>query len=163
MNLPNTTRHAGCDTKAIFKRNKDDLNIEFLLSKMIALLRKKIDFLFSHSLEKNKLIHTVTIGMEYKYIYISSSSSSSCHAISTDIPDHLSPPLPIVHCFRHVICDTSRIGTDLLYVGSSWSSRLYSSMWGGPRKYITYELVPTSLAVSRMSGSSNFDSFRDGW
>ena len=28
---------------------------------------------------------------------------------------------------------------------------------------IIYEHVPTSPAVSRMSGSSNFDSFRDGW
>ena len=30
----------------------------------------------------------------------SSSSSSSCHAISTDIPDPLSSPVSIVHCFR---------------------------------------------------------------
>ena len=29
--------------------------------------------------------------------------------------------------------------------------------------YITYVLVPTSPAVSRMSGLSNLDSFRDGW
>ncbi len=28
---------------------------------------------------------------------------------------------------------------------------------------MTYELVPTSPAVSRMSGSSSLDSFRDGW
>ena len=28
------------------------------------------------------------------------SSSLLCLAISTDIPDPLSPPLPIVHCFR---------------------------------------------------------------
>ena len=32
-----------------------------------------------------------------------------------------------------------------------------------PREYITYELIPTSSAVSRMSSSSNFDSFRDRW
>ena len=32
----------------------------------------------------------------------SSSSSSSCRSISMDIPDTLSPFLPIVHCFRHV-------------------------------------------------------------
>ena len=36
-------------------------------------------------------------------------------------------------------------------------------MWRGPQEYITYEFVPTSPAVSRMSSSSNFDSFRDGW
>ena len=33
----------------------------------------------------------------------------------------------------------------------------------GPLVYITYELVSASPAVSCMSGSSNFDSFRDGW
>ena len=33
----------------------------------------------------------------YIYIYISSSSSSSSRAASTDIPDPLSPLLPIVH------------------------------------------------------------------
>ena len=36
-------------------------------------------------------------------------------------------------------------------------------MWRGPQEYITFELYPTSLAVSSMSGSSNFDSFCDGW
>ena len=36
-------------------------------------------------------------------------------------------------------------------------------MWTGPQEYMTYELVSTSLAVSHMSGSTNFDSFRDGW
>ena len=36
-------------------------------------------------------------------------------------------------------------------------------MWRDPLEYITYGLVPTSQAVSRMSGSSNLDSFRDGW
>ena len=34
-------------------------------------------------------------------------SASSCHAISMDIPDPLSPPLPIVHCFRQVFRATS--------------------------------------------------------
>ena len=38
-----------------------------------------------------------------------------------------------------------------------------SSMWRGLQEYITYELVPTSLAVFCRSGSSKFDSFRDGW
>ena len=49
------------------------------------------------------------------------------------------------------------------YVRSSWSSCLCTSMWRGPQEYISYELVPTSPAVSYMSGSSNFDSFRNGW
>ena len=36
-------------------------------------------------------------------------------------------------------------------------------MWKGRQLYVAYEFVLTSPAVSRMSGSSNFDSFRDGW
>ena len=35
-------------------------------------------------------------------------------------------------------------------------------MWKGPQEYIAYEFVLTSPAVSRMSGSFNLDSFRDG-
>ena len=85
--------------------------------------------------------------------------SSSCYTVSTDISDPLSPPLPIVHCFWQVFWATSSICTELLYVCLSWMSRLCSSLRRGPQEYITYELVPTSLAVSRMSGLSNFDSF----
>ena len=80
-----------------------------------------------------------------------------------DIPDPLSPHLPIIHCFQQILRATSCIGTKLLYVGSSWTSCLCSSMWRGPQAYITYELVLTSPAVSRVSASSNFDSFCDGW
>ena len=78
-------------------------------------------------------------------------------------PGPSSGPFSIVHCFRQVFRATSRIGTELLYVGSSWSSCLCSSMWKGPKEYVTYEFVFISPAVSRMSGSSNLDSFRDGW
>ena len=92
-----------------------------------------------------------------------SSSSSSRHAINTNIPDPLLPPLLLVHCFQQVFRVTSCIGKELLDVGSSWSSCLCSSMWSGPQEYIPYELVPTSPAVSHMPGSSNFDCFRDGW
>ena len=60
-----------------------------------------------------------------QYVYISScqdifehsfqcSLSSSCHAISKDILDPLSPFLPIVHCFQQVFI---QIGTELLYLG----------------------------------------------
>ena len=93
----------------------------------------------------------------YIYIYI---SSSSCHAVSTDISDLLSPPL---HCFWPVFRATSSIGTELLYVCSSLTSCLCSSLRRGPQEYMTYKSVPTSPAVPCMSGSSNFDSFRDGW
>ena len=58
------------------------------------------------------------------------SSSSSCHAISIDIPDPLSPPLPIVHCYWQVLRATSSIGTELLHVSSSWMSCLCSSIEG---------------------------------
>ena len=78
----------------------------------------------------------------------SSSTSSSRRAISTDIPDALSPPLFIVHCFQQVFRVTSCIGTELLYVGSSLSPGLYSSMWRCPQEYIPCELVltfPTSV------------------
>ena len=92
----------------------------------------------------------------------SSSSLSPCCAISMDIPDPLSPPLPIVHCFWQVFWAISPIGIELLYVGLSWLSCLCSSMWRGPQEYIIYELVPTSLAVYCLSGSSNLNSFRDG-
>ena len=57
---------------------------------------------------------------------------------------------------------TSCIGPELLYVGSSWSSCLYSSMWRSPQEHVLYEFVPTSPAVSRMSGSFNLCSFCDG-
>ena len=59
-------------------------------------------------------------------------STSSCHAISTDISDPLSPLLPIVHRFRQVLMATPRILTELLYVGPSWSPCFCSAMWRGP-------------------------------
>ena len=72
---------------------------------------------------------------------------------------HGSPwPSPATHHSRSVF-----IGIELLHIGSSWSSCLYSSMWKGPLEYVPYEFVPTSPAESRTSGSSNLDSFRDGW
>ena len=51
-----------------------------------------------------------------------SSSSSSYRAGSTDIPDPLSPLLPIVHRPRQVFRTTSCILTQLLNVRSCWSS-----------------------------------------
>ena len=38
------------------------------------------------------------------------------------------------------------ISTELLYIGSSWSTCLCSSMWRGPQDYIAYEFVFTSPA-----------------
>ena len=94
---------------------------------------------------------------------VTSWSSSSCDAISTVIPNPLSPHLPIIHYFQQVLIATSCIGTDLLFISSSWSSCLCSSIWMGPQEYITFVSVLTSPALSCMSGSSNLDSFCDGW
>ena len=60
------------------------------------------------------------------------SSSSSCHALSTDIPDPLLPPLPIVHHLQLVLRATPRIFTKLLYVSSSRSPCFCSAMLRGP-------------------------------
>ena len=95
-------------------------------------------------------------------VLFGTSSSSSCRGASTDIPDPLSPLLPIVHRLRKVFRATSRILTQLLNVCSSWSSCFCPAICGGPQEYITYKLVPASPAVSCMSSSSNLDCFRDG-
>ena len=77
--------------------------------------------------------------------------------------DSLPPSFSIVHRFQQVFKATSCIRAELFYVHSSLSSWLRSSIWSGPQEYITYEFIPTSPAVSRMSGLSNLDSFHDGW
>ena len=77
--------------------------------------------------------------------------------------DPLSTPFSVIHRFRQVLRAPSRIGTELLYVGSSWLSCFARPCEWGPQEYVTYEFVLTSTAVSRMRDSSNFDSFRDGW
>ena len=89
------------------------------------------------------------------------SSSSSCRAASADIPDPLSPFLPIIHRLRQVFRVTSCVLTQLLYVSPCWSSHSCTSICGGPQEYIAYELVLASPAVSCVSGSSNLYSFRD--
>ena len=58
-------------------------------------------------------------------------SSSSRRAASTDIPDPLSPRLPIIHRLRQVFRVTSSIITELLYVCSSRSSCFGLAMCGG--------------------------------
>ena len=79
-------------------------------------------------------------------------SSSSCRAASTDIPDPLSPLLPIVHCLWQVFRATSCILTAAGYMFELVVLLLLGHMWGSI----------ASPAVSCMSGSSNLDSFRDG-
>ena len=61
--------------------------------------KKHVDFLLKMTMFNNIPVKT------------SSSSSSSCRAASTDIPDPLSPLLPIVHRFWQVFRATSHILT----------------------------------------------------
>ena len=53
---------------------------------------------------------------------------SSYHAASMDLPDPLLPPISIVHHSWKVFQATSGIGPELLYIGSSWSFCICSSM-----------------------------------
>ena len=112
--------------------------------------------------ESRKSIISVCLD-DYTASSSSSSSSSSYHAANTDLTDPLSLLVSIVYSFREVFRATSCIGTELLYIGSSWSSNICSSLWSVPLKYVAYESVLTSPAVFCMSGSSNLDNFRDGW
>ena len=82
------------------------------------------------------------------------------HAISTDIPDPLSPFVSIVHRFRLVFYATCSISTERLYIGSSKSPSHFSSVWRSPQEYITYESVLISPVVSHISCLSNSDGFR---
>ena len=74
-------------------------------------------------------------------------------------PDSFLPPVSIVHCSREVFQATSLISREYLFISSSWSSKLRSSMWRGPQEYIAYAFVLNSPPVSRMSGASNLNSF----
>ena len=79
--------------------------------------------------------------------------------ISLTISRHL---FHIVHRSWWIFQATFSIDTELLYIGSSWSSCLCLSMERGPQEYIAYKLVLTSPLESCMSSSSNMDNFRDG-
>ena len=102
------------------------------------------------------------------YGFIDSNGGISCdfehlhHHDHQDIPDPLSPLLPIIHRLWQVFWATSRILTQLLNLCSSWSSCFCPTICESPQEYITYDLILDSPAVSCMSGSSNLDSFRDG-
>ena len=79
--------------------------------------------------------HTHTHIYIYIYMYIYIYIMSRCQHRS---PWTLSPPISIIHCSWEVFKATSYIGTELLF-------------------------FLTSPAVFHMSGSSNLDSFHDGW
>ena len=137
--------------------NKLKINLKILYKKLKIQSNKKTEIPTHHFCIVNYRPKSLCLQSTFKKKYITiqnkmnkSYTSSSFHAISTDIPDPLSPPLPNVHRFCQVLGATSRISTELLYVGSSWSSCLCTSMWRGPQEYITYELVPTFPAVSHI-------------
>ena len=73
-----------------------------------------------------KLFRAVKGGSIIQYKSSSSSSSSSCRAASTDIPDPLSPLLPIFHRLWQVFRATSRI---LTLGRCPWCSRYRRRNW----------------------------------
>ena len=90
------------------------------------------------------------------------SSSSSCRSASADIPDPLSPFLPNhssppAGLQGYILCPHIVAVCKFVLV-----VLLFTSICGGPQEYIAYELVLASPAVSRVSGSSDLYSFRDG-
>ena len=71
------------------------------------------------------------------------SSSSSCRPTSTDIPDFLSPLLPIIHRFWQVFRATSRILAQLLYVRAG----LPAFAWPYPGVHSSTLLMSSSLLL----------------
>ena len=108
------------------------------------------------------LSELISVARQYLPVAGIETRLTPCYAASTDIPDPLSPLVPIFHRFWQVLRATSRILTELLYVSSSWSLCFCSAMCRGPGENITYEPVVSSPAVSCMTGSYNLDSFPDG-
>ena len=78
---------------------------------------------------------SLTLSRHFSLSFIASGRSSGLHPVSS-----------------HNCCMYVRAGHPAF-------ARPYAGVHKG---YITYELVPASLAVSCMSGSSNLDSFHDG-
>ena len=89
----------------------------------------KTEYMWFNQRDDISTVNGDPLKLEDKFTYWGSSvSSSSCHAITMDIPDPLSPLLPIVHCFRQVLRATFCIFTELLNVDSGWSPCLCSAM-----------------------------------
>ena len=98
-------------------------------------------------------IYICTYICMYKYM------SSSCRAASMDLPDSLLPPISFVHPSPATSC----IGTELLYIGSSWSSNLCLSTRKGSHEYI---FMSSSLLLQQCSACLvclALIVFHDGW
>ena len=69
----------------------------------------------SQNLKMTLTLHPWTIDIIFTFNWCANhsyiSSSSSCRAASTDIPDHLSPLLPIIHRLRQGFWVTSCVLT----------------------------------------------------
>ena len=104
-------------TRVVLKKFSKEIFKNFKLFCGPSLL-ENINFLshlfYNKPFQTHTFTHTQTYTHTHTHTHIS--SSSSCHAISPDIPDTLSSPLPIVHCFRQIFRAASRIGTKLLCV-----------------------------------------------
>ena len=68
-------------------------------------------------------------------------------------------PFPVTLLYR-LLLPASLQGYISYRHGAAVCRFLLVVLWRGPQEYINYEFVLTSPAVSCMSGSSNFDSFR---
>ena len=84
-----------------------------------------------------------------------------------DFLDPLSPLVSIVHCSRQIFQATSCIGTELQYVGSSWSSNLCTSMWRDPFTLIERLRINTVsqnilICLSNIERIGSFDSLLIG-
>ena len=91
----------------------------------------------------------------------------SSHKMYSNYHHHHVAPLARISLTlsRHFSLSFIASGRSLgLHPVSSHSCCMYvcTSICGGPQEYIAYELVFASPAVSRVSGSSNLYSFRDG-
>ena len=95
-----------------------------------------------HQMQFSVISKTLVVG---GHLTSQQRSSSSCRAASTDIPDPLSPLLPIVHRLWQVFRAISRYFTELLYVCSSWPSCFCSAIWGVHRSTSLLQQCPWCL------------------
>ena len=86
--------------------------------KMISIFLKHLKYTIWNRQKIFLFIYNFKTKTYYWFIYMKllgfeqrSSSSSSCRAASTDIPNHLSPLLPIIHHLRQVFRVTSCVFT----------------------------------------------------